>query len=69
MLTNNLSKILVEKNLTEEKLSEMIGMRQSSLNPIKNSKRIPRIDTALRIAKALKVPVERIWVLSDRTAA
>lgn len=68
-MKNNMAKVMQAKGITEEQLSLLTGIRQNAINPIKNSKRVPKVDTALRIARALKVPVERIWSLSDRNAA
>ena len=66
---NELGALMDKRRITEEKLAGLTGMRQGHINLIKNSKRIPQIETALRIARALRVPVEKIWSLSDRNAA
>jgi len=68
-VTNGLAALMQKRHITEEKLAALTGMRQGHINQIKNSKRIPNVVTALRIAQALKVPVERIWSFSNRDAA
>ncbi|HXI51199.1 MAG TPA: helix-turn-helix transcriptional regulator [Candidatus Saccharimonadales bacterium] len=68
-LHNNLGRLMTEKGITEEELARRTGIRQNSINPIKNGKQTPKIDTALRIAKAMKVRLDRIWSLSDRHVA
>lgn len=68
-LTNNLSRLMAARGITEEELSRRTGIRQNSINPIKNGKQMPKLDTALRIAKAMRLPVTRIWSLSERNVA
>jgi DNA-binding XRE family transcriptional regulator len=68
-LKNNMARLMAAKGITEERLADMTGIRQNSINPIKNGKQTPKIDTALRIAKALKVPVSKVWSLSERNVA
>lgn len=68
-MTNRMGELMQRRGVTEERLSALTGIRQGSINKLKNCKRIPKVDTALRIARALKVPVEKIWSLPNRTAA
>lgn len=68
-MTNRMKQVMELRGITEEGLAALSGIRQGTINRVKNGKRIPKIDTALRIARALKVPVEKIWCLSSRSAA
>lgn len=69
MLRNNLKTVMEAKGITEAELSGLTDMTQESINRLKNTDRDPRVSTALRIARALKVPVEKLFSLSDRSAA
>lgn len=68
-MENNLRRVMADRQVTEEKLSALASMTQESINRLKNTDRDPKLSTALRIARALKVPVEKIWSLTDRPAA
>lgn len=68
-MLNRMQELMERRKLTEEGLETLTGISQANINRIKNGKRIPKVDTALRIARALKVPVERIWSLSNHKAA
>jgi len=65
-LTNNLGSLMARKHITEERLALLSSMRQGRINLIKNGKCIPKIDTALRIARAMKVRVDDIWKLNGK---
>lgn len=76
-LRNRMSELMNELGLTEERLSRITGIRQNSINPIKNNKRVPRVDTCIRIAEAFskiagrRITVSDIWFLrqpKDRAA-
>lgn len=69
MLTNQLKELMTRRGVTEMSLAERAGVTQVTVNVLRNTRRVPRLDTALRIARALKVPVEKIWSLSARNAA
>lgn len=68
-MRNNLRKVMADKGVTEERLSALTSMTQESINRLKNTNRDPKVTTALRIARALRVKVEAIWSLSDKSAA
>jgi DNA-binding XRE family transcriptional regulator len=54
--------VLLELGIDQTELAEAAGLNRSMVSAIANGKSL-KIETALRIAKALKVPVERIWEL------
>lgn len=56
-----LRQILKEDGRSQKWLSEKASISMTSLSQIINGKRLPTLPVALRIAKAIKVPVEEIW--------
>ena len=53
----NIKRIRKEKGLTQKQLAEMLGVTQQMIGTYENNKRTPKLDTALKIAKALDVDV------------
>lgn len=49
------------KGLTQIELSAIAGVPQSAISEIETEERIPKIDTAQKIAAALGVSIEEIW--------
>lgn len=60
---NRIHKLLHERGIREVVFAREIGMDQASLNRIKNGRIEPKIATALRIARGLKLPVEEVFYL------
>ena len=65
MVTNNLKKIRVQKNITQEKLSIITKIGRSTIAEIENGTHLPRIDTALMIARALDVRVDELFIFDQ----
>jgi len=57
MKRNALLGLLGSRGWTDETLAQRAGIARSHLNEIKNGRIVPRVSTALRIARALGVPV------------
>lgn len=49
------------RNMTQAGLARAAGITRQSLNQIERSQVIPRVDTALRIARALECPIESLF--------
>lgn len=60
-LDNNIYKILSRQNSSQAELGRKIGVKREYINHIINRKIIPRTPLALKIAKALGVPVEEVF--------
>jgi transcriptional regulator with XRE-family HTH domain len=56
-----LSVVRKSRNLTQQQLSELIGISVVALAYIETGKRWPRIDTLDKLARALKVPVADLF--------
>jgi len=53
------------QGLTQAELAEQVGIARVSVLSIEKGRYIPTIETALRIAHALKMPVEELFWLKD----
>jgi putative transcriptional regulator len=62
---NNISLIISQKRLSQGDLAEMVGVRREYINRIINRKITPSVDLGMRIAGALEVPVERLFILGE----
>lgn len=51
---------MIDADMTQTKLAEVTGLHLTNVNAIVNGTR-PRVDTALKIAKALNTTVEALW--------
>lgn len=60
MVDNHIKKYRQAKSITLQHLADMSGIPVSTINDIEHGAE-PRVLTAIRIAKALGVSVERLW--------
>lgn len=56
--TMNLKKLMIEREMTAADISRKTGITQAALSRYINDKRIPRLNSVIKIAKALNVPIE-----------
>ena len=54
----NLKKLMIEREMTAADISRKTGITQGTLSRYINGKRIPKINSVIKIAKALNVPIE-----------
>lgn len=54
----NLKKIMIEREMTAADIARKTGMTQAALSRYINDKRNPRLNSVIKIAKALNVPIE-----------
>ena len=65
-MKNNISLIISQKRISQGDLSKMVGFRRENINRIINRKITPSLDLGMRIAGALEVPVERLFILGEQ---
>lgn len=61
-MKNRLRVIRAEKTLTQQRLADMCEISRHTLMCIEHEKSIPNGDTMLRLSKALKTPIEEIFL-------
>ena len=62
---NNLKEIRTKLEITQAELAELVGVARVSIISIEKGHFIPTIETALRVSKALSVPIEQIFWLQE----
>lgn len=61
-MKNNIGKILHQRDETQQQLAFKIGVKREYINRIiHEGVKIPRINLAIKIARALNTTVEKIW--------
>lgn len=60
---NRVKEARVDKQIKQEVLAYEAGIARSTLSMIETGAHIPRVDTAIRIARALGMIVEDLWVI------
>lgn len=62
---NNLREIRTKLGITQAELAELVGVARVSIISIEKGHFIPTVETALRIGKVLRVPIEKIFWLQE----
>lgn len=62
-LGNALRQLRGEAGLTQAQLAEATGVSRKTINTVENGVFVPSSILALRLAQALRVPVERVFWL------
>lgn len=58
---DRLSKLLMEKNITQEELADRIGCTQSAISKMLTRNARPRRTTIFKLSEALKVEPTELW--------
>jgi len=64
-LDNKLKERRAELGLTQAELAEMVGVTRKTVNTIENQVFVPSTILALKLARALKMPVEDLFAISS----
>jgi len=65
-LANRLRDLRAERELTQAQLAELVGVSRKTVNTVENGVFVPSTLLALKLARALKVPVEELfWLAVD----
>lgn len=65
-LRNRIPWYAARAGLDDAALAARAGMTRTHLNRVKNGRAIPRVDTALAIARALRVTVAQLYRLDPK---
>jgi putative transcriptional regulator len=63
-LSNRLRELRAERELTQAQLAELVGVSRKTVNTVENGVFVPSTTLALKLARALAVPVEKLFWLS-----
>ena len=64
-LKNTLKVQRAKNDLTQEELAQMVGVTRKTINTVEKGKFIPSAYLALKLSKALGVPVEEIFQIDN----
>lgn len=62
-MDNNIYKMIRQKNITQSELAQIVGIEQTYLSLIINRKITPTAPLMMRIANALEVPMEYLFLV------
>ena len=65
VLKNTLKVQRAKKDLTQQQLAERVCVTRKTINTVEKGKYVPSTVLALRLAKALDVTVEELFLLSE----
>jgi putative transcriptional regulator len=55
----------IKRNLTQEKLAELVGVRRETIIFLEQGKYNPSLRLAHNVAKALKVRIDELFIFDD----
>jgi putative transcriptional regulator len=64
-LGNRLLALRTERGLTQAALAEMVGVSRKTINTVENGVFVPSTMLALKLARALALPVEALFHLQE----
>lgn len=64
-LTNRLKVLRAERALTQADLAELTGITRKSINAIETGRMVPSTLLALKLVRALAVPLEQAFGLTE----
>ncbi len=64
-VTNNIKKVRIEKNISQEDLAEAIQCSTRTISRYETSDRNPSLELALRLAKYLQLSVNELFMLTE----
>lgn len=64
-LGNRLRDLRGARSLTQGQLAELVGVSRKTVNTVENGVFVPSTTLALKLARALTVPVEELFWLTD----
>ena len=62
-MENNIHWVISNKNMTQGELAQRVGVTREYINRIINRKVTPTVPLGLRIARALRVPMEDLFII------
>ena len=64
-MNNRVKELRKEKGYTQEDLAEIIGVSRQTVNAIEKQKFDPSLNTAFKMAKLFRLPIESIFLSED----
>jgi len=64
-LVNTLREARAERGLTQEQLADLVGVTRKTINTVERGVFVPSTVLALKLARALGLPVEQLFSLTQ----
>lgn len=64
-MKNTLRELRKERKLTQDDLAKALGVSRQTINAIENDKYNPTLELALKLARFIDIPVEKLFILED----
>jgi putative transcriptional regulator len=64
-MKNILRELRKERKLTQDDLAKALGVSRQTINAIENDKYNPTLELALKLARFIDIPVEKLFILED----
>ena len=64
-MKNILRELRKERKLTQDDLAKVLGVSRQTINAIENDKYNPTLELALKLARFIDIPVEKLFILED----
>ena len=65
LLRNSLRDTRLERQLTQERLAEMVGVTRQTIIAVEKEKFVPSVRLALELARALGAPLDSLFWLAQ----
>ena len=62
-MENNIYQAITDRNMTQGDLAQKVGVRREYINRIINQKITPSVPLGMRIAHALGLPMEAVFIV------
>lgn len=64
-MKNILRELRKERHLTQEELAKALGVSRQTINAIENDKYNPTLELAIKLARYVDIPVEKLFILEE----
>lgn len=64
-MKNILRELRKQRGMTQDELAKALGVSRQTINAIENDKYNPTLELALRLARYIDIPVEKLFILED----
>jgi putative transcriptional regulator len=64
-MDNNIYKVIRDRNMTQADLAKMVGVKREYMNRIINRRITPTVPLGMRIAHALDLPMEDLFLIEQ----
>lgn len=64
-MKNNIKELRKKLGIRQEDVAKALGVTRQTINAIENDKYNPTLELAMKLARLLETPVEKLFILED----